>query len=96
MKKYLTIIAATMAVSGGAFAASDSTSAVDAVMNSKTVMSRFYTDDSMTTMKSGADFKSAAQEMSPADRGVIAAACAGQNSMHENFCNAFGDAIKGM
>ena len=94
MKTLITLATLAMAMTGSAFAGG----ALDAWMDEhKSTMASFYTDEGMTSMKSGDDFMKAVSGMKESERSELAAACKNaQNTMHENFCTAFGDAINKM
>lgn len=79
----LKMIALAMLALGAAGAAHADTNALD----NKMMMSHFYTDDSMTTMKDEAEFKKELSAMSADDRAMMKSECEKGGSSHQDFCN---------
>ncbi|MHA6646255.1 hypothetical protein [Mesorhizobium sp. A623] len=69
--------------SGAAFAAGDGTSALD----NQEMMSPFYTDSGMKTMKSDEEFKAAWMAMKQEDREKMSKECdTDTEKLHNDFC----------
>lgn len=69
--------------SGAAFAASSDTTALD----NPEMMSQFYTDSGMKTMKSDDEFKAAWMAMTAEDRDKVSKECdTDSEKLHNDFC----------
>ena len=83
MKKLLMGAFSLTIMTGAAFAAGGTTSALD----NKEMIGAFYTDPDMKTMKSGDDFKAAWMALKPEDRDTITKECSNDSEkLHNDFC----------
>jgi hypothetical protein len=57
-----------------------------ALMDDKTKMAPFYTDEAMTTMKTGEEFRSAFNAMSAEDQQRLRDECLNSTSQRDEFC----------
>jgi hypothetical protein len=100
--KTLALAAATVSMlSGAAIAqtntvddtntASTNSPKANSLLENKEMMGSFYTDDSMTTMRTGDEFKSAFNAMSSEDRDRLRTECENSTSQKDEFCNAIKD-----
>lgn len=100
--KLLAITGLAVCLLGGAAYAQESqsdpgtttgTSAADnppSVLEDKTKMGAFYTDDTMKTLKPSADFKAAWAALVDADRDRMKAECKNPSDAQEEFCRTVG------
>lgn len=96
--KSIALVAATVSMLSGAAIAQDATD-TDTKTNSTTgstaldqeqreMRAPFYTDDSMTTLRSGDEFTSAWNAMSATDQERIRQECANSTSPEDEFCRS--------
>ncbi len=96
--KSLALAAATLAMLSGAAIAQSSdvdqtkTNTVSptgsTALEDKTLMTPFYTDDSMTTLRTGDEFNAAFNAMSSEDKERVRSECANSTSPREAFCES--------
>jgi hypothetical protein len=55
-------------------------------LEDKTLMGPFYTDESMTTLKTGDEFNTAWMKMSGEDKDRVRADCENSSSLRDDFC----------
>lgn len=73
---------AVLALALSASAAQADTNALD----NKMMMSHFYTDEGMTTMKDEAAFKQELSAMKPEERAAMKGECEKGGGSHQDFC----------
>lgn len=99
----LAAVTVTLVAGGAAFAQTDSTTTnatsgtqgspppgaqTEELQNNNAMMAPFYTDESMTTMKSGEEFNTAWMKMSGEDKDRVKAACENSTSLKDEFCES--------
>ncbi len=53
------------------------------------MMAPFYTDDTMTTLRSDAEFSASLKALKSEDREAIKNECANRNTMNTSFCDQY-------
>lgn len=78
----------------GSNATDDATGAAKApgMLDDPAAMKPFYTDDSMTTMRSMDEMRAAVKEMNENDKAKITEECKNSTTQRSSFCKAFNDA----
>lgn len=92
--RILTIAALAVSISGVALAQTSGTApSTDAATSSrledKTMMAPFYTDDTMTTLRSDAEFSASLKALKSEDREAIKNECGNSNTQRGVFCDQF-------
>ena len=72
-----------------ALSAAGAAHAQQSVLDDPTTMSPFYTDNSLSTLRSQSEFEAAVGQLQSSDRERIRSECANTNTQRSNFCDMF-------
>ncbi|PZO81704.1 MAG: hypothetical protein DI629_03990 [Mesorhizobium amorphae] len=84
----LSIAALALSIAAPAIAQEAATGASPRLAD-QTMMAPFYSDEGMTTLRSGAEFDSAFSNLSSQDREAIMNECQNVNTERQTFCDSF-------